>query len=133
VLAAPRPEPVREPDEVRLVNRVEHFHHRALDDFVLDRRDSQWPLPPIRFGDELPPRGLRAIRAVMNAPVQVYKAILKALPILFPRHPIDSRCCAPLQPEVRAPQQIDIDVVEQGGEPLLLIGFRSLSHTAKSL
>jgi hypothetical protein len=37
VLAASHPEPVAEPKEVLLPNRVQHFHQRTLDDLVLQR------------------------------------------------------------------------------------------------
>ena len=51
VLSPSRPEPVGEADEVRLVDRIENLHHRALDDLVLQRRDPQRPLPAVRFRD----------------------------------------------------------------------------------
>jgi hypothetical protein len=38
-LAAPGAEPIREPQKILLVNRIEHFHHRTLDDLVLQRRN----------------------------------------------------------------------------------------------
>ena len=56
VLAAPRPEPVREPEEVGLVDRVQHLHHCALDNLVLQRRDAQWAPRSVWLGDVLPPR-----------------------------------------------------------------------------
>ncbi len=40
-------EPVREPEEVFLVDRVQHLDHRALDDLVLQRGDAEWTLPPV--------------------------------------------------------------------------------------
>ena len=43
VLAALGSEPVREAQEVRLEDRVEHFHHGALDDLVFQRRNPQRP------------------------------------------------------------------------------------------
>ena len=52
---APRPEPVREPEEIFLVDRVQHLHHRALDDLVLQRRDAERALPAVRFGYVMPP------------------------------------------------------------------------------
>ena len=39
MLTAPRPEPVREAQEILLIDRVEHFHHCPLDDFVLQCGD----------------------------------------------------------------------------------------------
>jgi predicted P-loop ATPase/GTPase len=41
VRAASGSEPVREPDEVRLVDRVEHLHDGTLEDLVLQRRDAK--------------------------------------------------------------------------------------------
>ena len=66
MLAAPRPESVREAEEVRLVDRVQYLHHRPLDDLVLQRRDAQWPLPPIGFGDVLSPGRLRPVRTPVH-------------------------------------------------------------------
>src|SRR5713226_9344769 len=45
--AATGTEPVRKALEVDLVNLVEDRHHGLLNDFVLQRRDAQWTLPPI--------------------------------------------------------------------------------------
>ncbi len=39
MLAAPGSKPIREPQKIFLVNRIEHFHHRMLDDLILQRRD----------------------------------------------------------------------------------------------
>jgi hypothetical protein len=35
--------------EVLLVDRIEHFHQRALGDFVFQRSNAERALPPIRF------------------------------------------------------------------------------------
>src|SRR4029450_10813584 len=51
----PGPEPVREALEIHLIDGVEHLDHRALNDFVLQRRDPQRPKPPIRLPDIRPP------------------------------------------------------------------------------
>ena len=55
VRAAPRPESVREPEEVFLVDRVQQRDHRPLDDLVLKGRDRERALPAIRLGDVDPP------------------------------------------------------------------------------
>ena len=70
VLAAPRPEPVREAEEVLLVDRVEHLDHGPLDDLVLQRGDAQRPLPPVRLRDVHPPGRLRPVRPAMHAAVR---------------------------------------------------------------
>jgi hypothetical protein len=43
--AAPRPEPVGEPPEVRLVDGVEYFDDGPLEDLVLQRGDGDFILP----------------------------------------------------------------------------------------
>jgi hypothetical protein len=55
VRAAPRPEAVREAEEVRLVDGVQYLDDGALDDFVLQRGDPERPRPPVRLRDEHPP------------------------------------------------------------------------------
>ena len=55
VLAAPGPEPVAEPQEIFLPDRIQHFYQRALDDLVLQRRYAQRALPAVRFGYIHPP------------------------------------------------------------------------------
>jgi hypothetical protein len=71
MLLAPRPEPVRKIQKVLFPDRVENLHHRGLDDFVLQRRDTQWPFPPIVFVDPDSPRRLRAIGPTMDTSVKV--------------------------------------------------------------
>jgi hypothetical protein len=51
VLAAPRPETIRKAQEVLLPDLVEYRPYRVLYDFVFQRRDSQWSLPPIAFAE----------------------------------------------------------------------------------
>ena len=49
VLAAPRPEPVGEPQEILFVNLIEDPHYRLLNDLVLQSRNTQETLPSISF------------------------------------------------------------------------------------
>jgi len=51
MLTAPKPEPVREAQEILLIDRVEHFRHCPLDDFVLQCGDTQRALAPVRLVD----------------------------------------------------------------------------------
>ena len=39
MLAALRPESIREPEEVFLVDRIEHRYHCSLENFIFQRRD----------------------------------------------------------------------------------------------
>jgi hypothetical protein len=43
MLAAPRPEPVAEPEEVFLIDGIQHLGHGPLDDLVLQRRYAERP------------------------------------------------------------------------------------------
>ncbi len=47
--ASPRSKPVGKTEEVRLVDCVHHFDDRSLDDLVLQSRDAERPLPPVRL------------------------------------------------------------------------------------
>jgi site-specific DNA recombinase len=53
--AAPRPEPVREPEEVFLVDRAQHRGYRPLDDLVLQSGNRERALPAIRLRYVPPP------------------------------------------------------------------------------
>src|SRR5665213_1849445 len=62
---------VREPEEIFLIDRVENFDHRALDDFVLQRRDAERSFTSIRLGDHPSPRWKCSIRSALNTAMQV--------------------------------------------------------------
>jgi hypothetical protein len=51
MLAALRSEPVREPEEVFLVDRVQHGGRRPLDDLVLEGGNRERALTAIRLWD----------------------------------------------------------------------------------
>ena len=40
---------VAESPNVQLVDFIQDGHHGLLDEFILQRRDADWPLPTIRF------------------------------------------------------------------------------------
>ena len=65
------PKPIREAPEVRLINSIEHSHHRLLNNLVLQRRDAQRTLSPVSLRDVHSARGLCPIRATMDAAVQI--------------------------------------------------------------
>src|SRR5271157_940293 len=44
-----RPEPIREPEEIYLVDRAQHHRNRALNNLVLDCGDREWALPAVRL------------------------------------------------------------------------------------
>jgi hypothetical protein len=54
VLAAPRPESVRESDKICLVDCIQYLGDRALDNLVLQRCDAKWTYLAIRLWDKPP-------------------------------------------------------------------------------
>src|SRR5260370_23952486 len=69
----------------------------------------------------------------MDSVVEVVQPPLRSLLILLPRHPVHSRRSRSLQGVVAVPQQIDGHMVQQRGEPLLLIPAGCFPHTSESL
>src|SRR5215813_475458 len=117
MLLTPQPKPVRKAQKVLFPYLVEHFYHRPLDDFVLQCSDPQWPFPTIGFWYPDSSRRFRMICPPMDPSVQVGEPLLQVDSIGLPRHPVHSRRCLPFQVVVAAPEQCDIDVMQQGGEP----------------
>ena len=120
VLAAPGPEPVREPEEVLLVDRVQHRDRRPLDDLVLQGGDRQRALPAIRLRDVPPPGRLRPVRSPMDPIVQILDPALEVCLVVLPRQPVHAGRGVPLEREERQPEQGEAEVVEERGEPFLL-------------
>ena len=91
MLAAPRPEPVREPEKVRLVDGVQHLDRRALDDLVFQRGNAERSLPPVRLRDVHPTHRLRSVRSSLQPLGQVLEIALQLLAVLSPRLAIHAR------------------------------------------
>ncbi len=131
--AACGPKPVREAEEVFLIDRVEHRDDRALDNLVFQRRDTQRPLPAIGLRYEPPPDGQCPIRAAMDPSMQVVEVALQACLVVLPRHSIHTGCGTALERQERVPQQVGRDMVQQRGEPLLLPLPCSLPYAVQPL
>ena len=67
-----------------------------LDNLVLQRSDTQWPLPAMGFRYVHSSRGLCPIRSTVNSAMEFGKPSLQALLILLPTHSVYSGCCASL-------------------------------------
>ena len=92
VRPTPGPEPVAEPQELRLVDRrQDYLRHDLLDDLVLDGRDAERSCTAIRLRDVHPSRWRRPVRSRMHAVVQVGQAAFQFLPVHPPRHAIRAR------------------------------------------
>src|SRR6516162_3698290 len=121
MLAAPRAKAIREAEKVFLVNLVEDGDHSLLDNLVLQRRDPQRALSSVCFLYIDSSGWHRSIGSAMHSAMQVDESILRAGFILLPCNPVHSRCSFPLQRVKALPQQIDGQMVEQGGELHLLM------------
>jgi hypothetical protein len=131
VLAASGPKPVRKPEEILLVDRIEYCDHGPLDNLVFQRCYPQRPIS-IPFRNELPPRGQRPIGAALHARMQIHQSNFQGLLVLLPCQAIHSRSRIPLEPGKGRPQHINGHMVQQSGEPLLLLLPCSFSYTFKS-
>src|SRR6202011_1275002 len=120
VRAASRPEPIREPEEIFLVDRAQHRSRGPLDDLVLKGGDRDPARHPIRLGYLNPPRRQCPIRSPMDAGMQVLEIALKVLLVVPTCQPIHPRCSILLEFKECLLEVIDTDVVEERGELLLL-------------
>src|SRR5262249_12375556 len=117
MLAASWPEAIGESPKVLFINLIEDRDHGMLDDFVLQRCDSQWPLPAIGLRNNHSPGWLRSVSAAVNPTVKINKPTLQPGFILVPGDAVHPRGGSTLQSVETFPQQLDCQMVEQGGEP----------------
>jgi hypothetical protein len=127
--SATGPEPVGEPQEVRLVDGVQHLNHGALDDLVLQRGDPERPQPPVGLRDVHPARRLGPVGAPLNPCVQIPEVALQVLPVGLPRLAIDPGSRLRAQRPIRAAETIDIDVMQKRGELRVPVLRGNLPHT----
>jgi hypothetical protein len=132
VRATGGPKPVREPLEVLFIVAVQDCDQRLLDDLVLQAGYPQGALSSILLGNIGSLRRLRSIGAPVHPGVEVDQPLLQSPSVLLPRHSIHSGRSLLLQLVVAVPQQRNRDVVQQGGEPYLLILACYLSYTVQS-
>src|SRR5215510_7705581 len=124
---------VAEPEEVFLVDRVQHRGHRPLDNLVFQRCDRERALPAIRLGDVDPPARQCPIGSPLDPSMQVLEIALKVCLVVVQRKPIYARRTIRLEFEERFFEHIDVDVVEERGEPLLLPFSRDFPYAFQRL
>ena len=117
VRPASGPEPVAEPQEVALVDGVEHPGDRLLDNLVLQGGYAERTHPPVTLGYPSPLRGLRPVAPAVNAGVEVRDAVLQVLAVARPRLAVHAGGRVMLQGMVRIPQQARRHVVQKIREP----------------
>src|SRR5439155_768954 len=101
VRAAPWSEPVREAEEVSLIDRVQHLDRRALDDLVFQRGNAQRPLPPVGLGDVRSLDRLCPVRPPLQPLREVREMCLEGLAVVPPRLAVRPGRRVPLPREVR--------------------------------
>jgi hypothetical protein len=112
VLAALRTEPITEAEEIALVNLIQYGDHRALHDFVFQRRNAERPLAAIRLGNVLPADRLRSVRLAVDPAMEVVETLLQVLPVFLPCLSIDPWGGITLERVVCLPQTVHTEVVE---------------------
>src|SRR6185437_7486296 len=127
--AAPWPEPAGETPEVRLTDGAENLDDGPLGNLVFQRGNAERPLPPVRLRDVRPPARRRPVAPLLHPCVQALKVSFQVLPVGCPRHPVYPRCGLRADRPVRPPQAANGDVVQERGEPCLLIPYCHLPHT----
>jgi len=116
VLAAARSKPVRETDEVRFIDCIQHFDGGPLDKLVFECRYADRSLPPICLRDLNASDWLRSVRSALQATGQVLEIALEILAITCPRLTVDTRRGLPLETKVGLPKSIDVvDVMPERG------------------
>jgi len=131
VRAAPWPEPVGEAEKVLLVDGVEHLDDGPLDDLVLQRGDTERPLPPVSLRDVHPPRRHCPVGAVVDPLVQVPEVGLQVLAVGPPCQPVHPRCGPLAQRLIGRPQAFQINMVQQRREPCVLVPACYFAHTVQ--
>ena len=133
VLASLRSEPIREAEEVRLVDGIEHLDDGSLDDLVLQARNAQGSLSSVRLRDVASPRGSCPVRSAVQSRVQVSQVFLELLRVLLPCDAVNARRSILLQCKARPAEPLDIDMVKERGELYPLVPDCDLTHTVERI
>src|SRR6202158_3611568 len=80
----------------------------------------------------MPARRLRPVCSSMNPGVKIGELALEILAVFLPCHAVDTGRRIPLPPRVGAVKKLDIDMVEERGEPFLPIQPCSCPYTVQS-
>src|SRR6516225_3262150 len=131
--AASWPEPIRQSEEVFLVDRVQQLGHCPLDNLILKRSNRERTLSSVRFGYVNSPARQRPIRSPMDPFVQILELTFKVYLVVRPCQPIHTGCSVLLKFEERLFEQFDADMVEERGELLLLPFLRDFPYAFQRL
>ena len=95
------PEPVRESEEVFLIDSAQHHDDCALENLVLQSGYRQGPLRAVCLRYVRPARRLWSIGSPMDPSVQVFEPRLELHLVVLPCHPVSAGCRLSLQREER--------------------------------
>src|SRR5437016_4466104 len=104
VLAALGPEPIREAEEVFLVDRVQHRAYRLLDNFVLECSNRDRALLAVSLRYVLSSRRQSPICSPMDPSGQVLDLAIEVRFVVLPCQPIHTGCSVSLESEERQPE-----------------------------
>jgi hypothetical protein len=90
--------------------------------------DPKRPQPPIGLRDVHPARRPRPVSAPVNPSVKIPKVLSEIAPVVPPRHTIHPRSSARANRPVRQLQTVDGHVVQERGEPRILVLPCCLAH-----
>jgi hypothetical protein len=119
VLAASRSEPIREPEEVFLVDRAQH-RRRSLDDLVFESRDRERALAAVLLRNVAPPGRQRPVCSPVDLRVKVIDPAIEVLLVIRPYLAVDTWSRVAPDGEECGPQHRRVDMVEERCELLLL-------------
>ena len=119
VRAASWPESIREPEEVFLVDRVQHRNRRSLDDLVLESGDREWALSTVRLRYVHSPAWQRPVRSSVESRVQVLEIAPEGRLVLRPCQPIHAGSGVLFEFVEGVLKPVDGEMVEERGELLL--------------
>ena len=120
VLAASRPESVRKPEKVFLVDCFQNRRDCLLNDFVLQAQNAQGPFRAIRLRNVSSSGRTRSVPSPVHPIVKLLQLFFEILSVRLPRHAINARCGVPFKRQVTLLQEIDGDVMQQRSEPYTL-------------
>src|SRR6266446_9388791 len=124
MLATPRSEPVREPEELFLIDRVQDFHHRLLDYLIFQRGDAERTHFPVGLRYVPSPRRARPVCSPMHPLMEILQVGLQILSVGAPGDTVRSRSRFTPQRGVRGLQEVNCHMVEERRELL----FRPLAR-----
>src|SRR5690606_16150708 len=90
MLAASGSEPVREPEELLLVDRAQQRGRRPLDDLVFESGDRKRALAAVLLRNVAPPGRQRPVRSPVDVRVEDIDPEIEVLPVVRPRLTVDA-------------------------------------------